>query len=301
LNNVEPGGGLAWPAGKRAAAIISVMFDDGMDAVAKAPDLAHRAKSHSVWLYGAQRGVERLCRAFEDARIQTSWFVPGQIVEKHWNLVGAVADAGHQMESHGWAFERHDALSRAESLEILRRSRQILEAASGRAPTGFRLPIGGWPDQFDLALREAGFLWSASLNGDDVPYLHPSWLLEIPVHIELEDRPYFQFNFAPAFPKGQGRIASYDGVLENWIAEFDAYRQFGSCFVLQLRPEMTGTPGRISLVEEFVRHVQSCGDVWIATAAEVADWHITNNARAAEPDHPLNVFAAYQRECRAER
>ena len=298
MNSISSGRKIAWPAGKRAAAIISVIFDDGMDAVAKAPDLLQRAKSHSVWLYGARRGVERLCRTFEDAHIRTSWFVPGQVVEDHRALIGAVAAAGHDLESHGWAFERHDALARAASLEFLRRSREVLEGATGRPPSGFRIPIGGWPDRFDVLLQEAGFRWSASLNGDDVPYQHPSSLLEIPVHIELEDRPYFQFNFTPAFPKGQGRIASYDAVLFNWMAEFDAYRKLGACFVLQLRPEMTGTPGRIGLVEAMIKHIRSCDDVWLATGAEVAAWHMTNNARALEPDHPLNVFAAYQRETR---
>ncbi len=300
MSSASSDSGIAWPQGKRAAAIIAVIFDDGMDAVAKAPDLARRAKSRSVWLYGARRGVERLCQAFEEARIRTSWFVPGQVAETHAALVRAVSAAGHELECHGWAFERHDALPRADSLALLGRSRQMLEAVSGRAATGFRLPLGGWPDQFDAVLRDAGFLWSASLNGDDVPYLHPSSLLEIPVHLELEDRPYFQFNFTPAFPKGQSRIASYDGVLANWIAEFEAYRRFGACFVLQLRPEMTGTPGRIGLVEAVISHVQSCSDVWIATAAELAAWHMTNNAHPPEPDHPLNVFAAYQREIRGE-
>lgn len=293
--------GIAWPRGKRAAAIISVIFDDGMDAVAKAPDLAGRAKSHSVWLYGARRGVERLCRAFEDAAIRTSWFVPGQVAEMHGALLGAVAGAGHDLESHGWAFERHDTLPRAASLAFLERSRRALEDVSDRPPAGFRLPIGAWPDGFDHVLKEAGFLWSASLNGDDVPYMHSSSLVEIPLHLELEDRPYFQFNFTPPFPKGLGRIASYDGVLANWIAEFEAYRKFGACFVLQLRPEMTGTPGRIGLVEAMIRHIRSCGDVWVATADEVAQWHMANNARAPEPDHPLNVFAAYQREVRDAR
>jgi len=293
--------GIAWPAGKRAAAIISVIFDDGMDAVAKAPDLAMRAKSHSVWLYGARRGVERLCRAFEDAGIRASWFVPGQVAETHGALLRAVVGAGHELESHSWAFERHDTLSREDSRALLERSRQALEDVSDRAPAGFRLPVGAWPDGFDHVLKEVGFLWSASLNGDDVPYLHPSLLVEIPVHLELEDRPYFQFNFTPAFPKGQSRIASYDGVLANWIAEFDAYRKFGGCFVLQLRPEMTGTPGRVGLVEAMIRHIQSCGDVWIATADEIAQWHMANNASAPGSDHPLNVFAAYQREVRGAR
>jgi peptidoglycan/xylan/chitin deacetylase (PgdA/CDA1 family) len=191
------------------------------------------------------------------------------------------------MESHGWGFERHDEMPRAASLELLKRSRHAIEVATGKPVAGFRLPIGNWPDQFDLLLKEAEFLWSASLNGDDVPYMHPSSLLEIPVHLELEDRPYFQFNFAPAFPKGQSRIASYESVLSNWIAEFDAYRKFGTCFVLQLRPEMTGTPGRIFLVEALIKHIQSFDDIWVATAAEVAG-----------PGHPLNVFDAYKREHR---
>jgi len=203
------------------------------------------------------------------------------------------------MESHGWGFERHDELPRAASLELLKRSRQAIEAATGKPVTGFRLPMGNWPDQFDRLLKEAGFLWSATLNGDDVPYMHPTSLVEIPIHLELEDRPYFQFNFTPAFPKGQSRIASYESVLSNWIAEFDAYRKFGACFVLQLRPEMTGTPGRIFLVEAFIKHVLSFDDVWLATAAEVAAWHLANNAHATSADHPLNVFDAYQREHRA--
>ena len=296
---MSPVGNIVWPAGKRAAAIISVIFDDGMDAVAREPDLENRNQSHSVWLYGAQRGVERLCRTFEKTQIRTSWFVPGLVVEKHRALVEAVAAATHELESHGWAFERHDELSRPSSLELLMRARQVIEAASGKPVTGFRLPIGHWPDQFDSLLKEAGYLWSASLNGDDVPYLHASSLLEIPVHIELEDRPYFQFNFTPAFPKGQSRIPSYESVLSNWIAEFDAYRKFGACFVLQLRPEMSGTPGRIFLVEKFIEHIKSFDDVWIATAAEVAAWHMAHNAHAVEADHPLNVFEAYKRENRA--
>ena len=290
-----------WPAGKRAAAVISVIFDDGMNAVARAPDLANRNKSHSVWLYGANRGVERLCRTFQEAKVQTTWFVPGLVAHNHRTLVKSVAASGHGMESHGWGFERHDIIPRTSSLELLRRSRDAVETVSGKPVTGFRLPIGNWPDQFDAVLKEAGFLWSASLNGDDVPYLHPSSLVEIPVHLELEDRPYFQFNFMPAFPAGQSRIASYESVLSNWIAEFDAYRNFGACFFLQLRPEMTGTPGRIFLVEAFLKHIQSFDDVWIATAAEVSAWHLANNTHATDASHPLNVFAAYKREHRVVR
>lgn len=284
-----------WPGGKRCAVVVSVLFDDGMDAVAAAPDLLQRSKSFSVWKYGATRGVERLCRTFASSDIAASWFVPGHVAEEHAALLTDVAGAGHDLESHGWAFERHDRLPPAQSQELLKRSRDALGQISSRAATGFRLPTGNWPQGFDQVLSEAGYRWSASLNGDDVPYLHPSRLVEIPVHVELEDRPYFQFNFTPAFPKGQSRIPSYDGVLHNWIAEFDAYRRFGLCYVLQLRPEWSGTPGRISLVTDLLAHIRGFEDVWIATGAMIADWQ-QENGSLPPAAHPLNVYDAYLRE-----
>lgn len=284
-----------WSQGKKCAVSVSVLFDDGMDAATHEPDLLNRTKSFSVWKYGAARGVERLCRAFADQDVRASWFVPGSVAGTHSGLIEAVAGAGHDIESHGWAFERHDALSSAESLGFLKKSRDLLSQISGRDVTGFRLPIGNWPRHFDRLLKQAGYQWSSSLNGDDVPYLHPSALVEIPVHIELEDRPYFQFNFTPAFPRGQSRIPSYESVLANWKAEFDAYRQFGLCYVLQLHPEWTGTPGRIFVVEELLRHIRSFDDVWLTTGAEIAAWH---SATGIHPpaQHPLNVYEIYAQE-----
>lgn len=286
---------MSWPNGKRCAAIISVIFDDGLDAIEQAPDLASRSKSLSVWKYGATRGVERLCNAFSAFDVSASWFVPGVLAAKHEGLLRDVVSRGHELESHGWAFERHDTLAAEVSAELLRRSRDALGAIASKPVSGFRLPAGNWPRAFDRLLLEAGYSWSASLNGDDVPYKHGSSLVEIPVHNELEDRPYFQFNFTPAFPKGQGRIPSYEAVLGNWIAEFDAYRKFGLCYVIQLRPEWTGTPGRIALVEGLLRHIRSFDDVWLATASQVAQWYGERGEPAAL-DHPINVYEAYVRE-----
>jgi len=281
-----------WPEGKTSAAVVSVIFDDGRDAIAYAPDLAHRSKSLSVWQYGATRGVERLCNAFAAFDVPASWFVPGIVVEKHEHLLRDVVSAGHELESHGWDFERHEALPPSASLELLRRSRETLNGVASGPVSGFRLPAGNWPRGFDGLLLQAGYTWSATLNGDDVPYNHPSSLVEIPVHIELEDRPYFQFNFTPAFPKGLSRLPSYEAVLHNWIAEFDAYRKYGLCYVIQLHPEWTGTPGRIALVEALLRHIRSYDDVWLTTAADVARWHGRKGA-VSPVDHPINVYDVY--------
>ena len=288
-----------WPQGKSCAVMVAVPFDDGADAVAAAPDLANRSKSLSVWQFGALRGVERLCRTFAKFSLKTSWFLTTQTANRHSDLLRAVIDAGHEIASSGLSFDRYDALAPAQSLDNLRRSRDVLSTLAGRETSGFRLPQGNWPAEFDKLLLEAGYDWSASLNGDDVPYTHPSGLVEIPVHVELEDRPYFQFNFTPAFPKGQGRIPDYQGVLHSWIAEFDAYRRFGLCYVIQLRPEWSGTPGRISLVEDLLRHILSFDDVWMATGTEVAERQQALGP-AIQEHHPIRVFEAYRQEQHAD-
>ncbi len=284
-----------WPQGKRCAVAVTVLFDDGMDAVARAPDLAGRAKSFSVWEYGAARGVERLGSLFTDLGVKTTWFVPGAVAQKHRDLVAEVARAGHEIAARGVDFEDFSALDAAAQKETLLRSTDILAEIAGRHPTDFRLPRGWWPRRFDRTLKEAGFDWSASLNGDDAPYLHPSSLVEIPVHVELEDRPYFQFNFTPPFPKGLGRIASYEGVLHNWTAELDAYRHYGRCYVLQVRPEMTGTPGRIFILEKLLRHILTHDDVWLATGGEITTW-AAQHAGPLETGHPLEIFEHYRKE-----
>ncbi|MBB5574638.1 MULTISPECIES: polysaccharide deacetylase family protein [Rhizobium] len=285
----------SWPVGKACAVAVQVLFDDGLDAVFKAPDLVNRSKSFSVWEYGAKRGVERLADTLQEMQVPATWFVPGVVAEKHESLLRNVAGRGHELAARGWAFERYDSLPAQQALERLKRSVAALADLTGTEPRGFRLPAGNWPAGFDGLLLRAGFEWSATLSGDDRPYFHRSGLVEIPVHLELEDRPYFQFNFNPPFPKGLSRLPSYDSVLRNWKAEFDAYRKYGLCFVLQIRPEMIGTPGRIFILRELLAYVRSFDDVWIARSSEIADWH-RSHAQAVEDGHPIEVYRSYRRE-----
>jgi len=284
-----------WPETRKCAVLIAVLFDDGFDALAQAPDLAQRPKSYSVWEYGAKRGVERLLSTLADFDIITSWFIPGAVIEKHEGLVREIAQQGHEIAARGWNFEFYENLEREQVFDCLNRARHIIEDLCSAPPRGFSLPIGHWPVGFDKILGLAGFDWSASLNGDDRPYSHQSGLVELPLHRELEDRPYFQFNFTPPFPKGLSRLPSYRCVLANWQAEFNAYREHGSCFILSVRPEMIATPGRIFILRELIQHIKSFDDVWLATGSMIADWHKSREITMTT-EHPIEVFAAYRRE-----
>ena len=91
----------------------------------------------------------------------------------------------------------------------------------------------------------------------------------------MYDLPYFAFNYHPAFPAGQGRIANYTGVLNNWIDEFDGFREYGLNYVLCIDPAIIGSPGRVPLLEELLDHMKSFDDVWFATGKEIFELYKT--------------------------
>ena len=280
-----------WPGGARCAVLVSVDFDVELPILAADPANAAREKTLSVGRYGARRGTDRLLGTLADAGIRATWFVPGEAAQRHPGAVGEVHAAGHELANHGHRHEDFDLLTVAEQADAVRRGSAALASLTGRVPTGFRTPLGSWKPGFAARLPGLGITWSSSGFGDDLPYLHPAAdLVEIPVHHELHDHPYFFFNLQPPFPAGQSRIAPYRHVLGNWLREFTAYHRFGLCYVLRLQPEVIGTPGRIGLLRELLAHVRGHDDVWVATGGEIAAWW---RARGVpnDPGHPADVFA----------
>ena len=104
-----------------------------------------------------------------------------------------------------------------------------------------------------------------------MPYVRESCgLLELPIHWELFDLPYFAFTFDPPIPPGQSRSARMDDVLKNWLYELEGARRFGTLFNLQLDPQAIGEQGRIFMLEELLTEIQKAEDVWVTTGEEIA-------------------------------
>ena len=284
-----------WPEGKRMAFVITVDFFDAAGILTQEPRMAGREKSLSVWQYGARRGVDRMLALFDELGVKSSWFVPGCVAQEHRALVQRIHAAGHEIGNASFGCENFDVLSLAQQQDSLLRTQSTLADITGTAPTGFRSPFGNWAPGFTRHLADAGIAWSSSWRGDDLPYFHPRTepappLIELPLHYELEDEPYFSFNLYPPVPVGQPRIASYREVLGNWRQDFAGFRRFGLCLPLRLHPEIIGTAGRIDMLREFLAGVLAHDDVWTATGQEVAAWwrsqHDGNPA-----GHPVDVFS----------
>lgn len=283
-----------WPDEKKCAFVITVGFEAELSVLATAPDAAERAKSLSVGQYGGIRGVDRLLTELDRAGSIASWFIPAANLPKYRRQVESVVAGGHEICNMGWALEDLGLLSLDEQVGCVDRAQELFMELMGVRPVGFRAGRGSCAAGLPQALQNRGFLWTSSWHGDDLPHFHAGSaadLVEVPRHHELDDYPYFVFNLDPPIPIGSPRIASSKEVLRNWILEFDAYRAEGLCFVLTIHPEIIATPGRISLLREFLDYVHAYDDVWHGTGTDVAKWW-SHNGPGNAPDHPTEIFNA---------
>ncbi|WP_432044876.1 polysaccharide deacetylase family protein [Streptomyces asiaticus] len=268
-----------WPDGARCAVVVTVNLDAELFWLRLDESCHERPKTLSMGEYGPKRGAPRMLDALDAAGVRASWMIPATVAERYPETVRNVAARGHEIGSRGDGLEDYATLDAEGQRRAIERSARVLEDISGRRPTGFRPPSAEIGDDTAGVLGELGFTWTSLARGDDRPtLLRPATglgatpLVDVPAHWELNDFPRFMFNYGPAYPAGQVRIAGYRQTLDDWCAEFDAYHGYGLCCVITLEPSCIGKPGRIGVLEEFLAYMRRRRDVWFATGAEVARW-----------------------------
>lgn len=95
-----------------------------------------------------------------------TFFILGWVADKHPHVVRRIADAGHEIASHGWWHRKITSLTPREFREDARASRAILEQVSGYPVHGYRAPsfsiTPGREWAFDVLL-ETGYRYDSSL------------------------------------------------------------------------------------------------------------------------------------------
>ena len=265
-----------WPEDRQCAAMISLNLNAELFWLEIDPDCADKPKTLSLGQYGMNRGLSRILDILEERKIKATVFVPGRAADLYPEEIREIAARGHELGVMGYADENMAAYDTvAENRESIRKSMQSLQRCTPAKIRGFRTPQNDLTMETLRAARELGLDYSSNLCDDDRPYGidlgDGQTITELPVHWVNYDLPYFAFNYHPAFPSGQGRIANYTAVLNNWMDEFDGCREYGLLYDLQLDPAMIGAPGRTVLLEELLDHMIEAGGVWFATGSELAD------------------------------
>lgn len=269
--------GMKLPEGKKCAAFITVNLTAEFFWISLDKKALNMPKTLSLGQYGMSHGLPRLLELFDEFGIKATFFVVGKTAETYPEAIREIADRGHEIACHGYEHENLSLFSYEEQRKRIAKAAEAIEKACGKKPLGFRAPIGDLMLETLNIAREYGMKYSSDLFDDDRPYFmevneNGDKILQIPMQWANFDLPYFAFNYRPAFPFGQGRIANYSNVLSNWKDEFTGHYNHNLCYTMQLDPQTTGSPGRSALLKEFLEFMTAHEGVWFATGSELYDF-----------------------------
>ena len=110
--------------------------------------------------------VARLLDFLAERKVTGTFFVLGWLAEREPEMVRSIADAGHEIASHGYEHQLVGRLGPDGFRESVRRSRAVLEEISDSHVLGYRAPsfsiVPGLEWAFDVLIGE-GYRYDASL------------------------------------------------------------------------------------------------------------------------------------------
>ena len=128
-----------------------------------------RTISRSSWdglTHRVERNTDAVLALFAEAGVSATFFTLGWVAERYPPLMRRIVEAGHEVASHGYDHARVFTLSPEAFRADLRRSRALLEDASGQRVTGYRAPSFSIDHRTPWAhgiLAEEGYRYSSSV------------------------------------------------------------------------------------------------------------------------------------------
>ncbi|MEA5113297.1 MAG: polysaccharide deacetylase family protein [Geobacteraceae bacterium] len=111
--------------------------------------------------------VEKILSLLAEYDVAATFFVLGSLAEDDPTLVPMIAEAGHEIASHGYSHRLLTRLGPDEFRHELKLTGDIIKRQTGRRPAGFRAPqwslkmTDSWA--YDI-LHDEGYLYDSSLN-----------------------------------------------------------------------------------------------------------------------------------------
>jgi len=272
-----------WPGGARIALSLVVNVEEGSEMTVARGDkgmepvdeLGIHIKApirnygnESNYLYGIKAGAPRvvkLLRAFDAA---ASWTVAAMSLENHPEIAEAIAHLGHEPVSHGWRWVHQFKMDEAAETEFIGRAVASIERSVGVRPYGW-LSRYFHTDNTRRLLIEQGFEYHMDDYSGDVPFWDRETVPGRPIVIvpyQLDTNDMKMWTDPSLTP---------DRWLDYATRCFDQLYREGEegnpkMMSLGLHLRIIGRPGRIWALEQFLRHVRSKPDVWIATRRQIA-------------------------------
>lgn len=113
-----------------------------------------------------EANIDRILGLLDQRQTHATFFTLGWIAERYPAMVRRIADAGHEIASHGYAHLRASEQTPEQFLDDICRSKHLLEQLTGQAVLGYRAPSFsiGADNLWALdSLQAAGYRYSSSI------------------------------------------------------------------------------------------------------------------------------------------
>jgi peptidoglycan-N-acetylglucosamine deacetylase len=233
---------------------------------------ANRPILMSQGAYGWKVGVWRVLDLLDRYAIKSTFFIPGLVIEQRPQVAEAVLARGHEIAHHSYSHAWIVNLTPEQEREEMARGCEVIRAAAGRMPRGWRSPAAEFSAITLALIAEYGFDYSSNFFDDDQPYLleidgRRTSIVELPFRWVLDDAPFFQYSIVLPGRTMQAPSA----LLEAWTAEFDVLYAEQRMMLVAMHPEFIGQPSRLKALDGLIRHALSHPGVWIDRCDVITD------------------------------
>src|SRR5229473_1377342 len=137
-----------WPNGTRLVVSVSMMFEaggqpgKGTDSPfpkVDFPDTVPSDAAANTWFaYGYREGIPRLLDLWDRHGVKVTSHMIGEAAQRHPELAKEIVAHGHEASGHGPRWSSQYAMSRDEERQFLMAARDMVEAATGQRPVGYK-------------------------------------------------------------------------------------------------------------------------------------------------------------------
>ncbi len=271
-----------WPDGARIAVSIGLALEEfslasqvRLASQPGKPDLF----SLSYGQYGWKSGIWRLLDLLEEFGIEGNLSTNGLAAERHPEVVHAVADAGHEINGHGWVNDVMMPVDdpEAERAEI-RRCTEVLTEASGTRPVGWISPGLACSLNTCRILAEEGYLWNGDDASDDLPYLRetPKGPIVIMPRTNFPHNDLFMWGLTKNPPE-----VIWKGFKDTFDELYAEHQGGASKWAeITLHAHIAGRPTLIPTIRKCLSYAKQYDGVWFARAGDIARWAMERESKA---------------------
>jgi len=267
-----------WPDKARFVISISMQFETGAqpDRGAGSPfpliDPKYPDLPVQKWYeYGFKEGVPRLLDLWDRAGIKVTSHMVGQAVERHPELAKEIVDRGHEASGHGQTWEPQYFMTPEQERAGYQASIDTIQRVTGTRPVGFNaFWLRGTPNTLSI-LQDLGFIYHIDDISRDEPFIvtvKGTPFAVVPYTIRNNDIVRFD---SPATTN-----AAY---LQDLKDDFDVLYEEAAhrrrMMSVSTHDRISGIPGRVKLIEEFIKYAQKQKGVVFMRKDEIAKWALS--------------------------